>query len=66
MITELYLNGAFSFATLIGGLLTGSGIGLIVLFKSNKNLKENLLIVLTLYLLGALTGVAIELIMMCI
>ncbi len=66
MITELYLNGAFSFATLIGGLLTGSGISLIVLFKSNKNLKENLFIVLTLYLLGAITGVAIELIMMCI
>ena len=63
MITELYLNGAFSFASLVAGLLTGSGISLIVLFKSNKNLKENLFIVSTLYLLGVITGIIIEIVL---
>jgi len=62
MITELYLNGALSFASLVSGLLTGSGISLIVLFKSNKNLKENLFILSTLYLLGVITGIVIEII----
>ena len=66
MITELYLKGALSFASLISGLLTGSGISLIVLFKSNKNLKENLFIVGTLYLLGVITGIIIEIVMMFI
>ncbi len=63
MITELYLKGAFSFASLVAGLLTGSGISLIVLFKSNKNLKENLFIVSTLYILGVITGIIIEIIL---
>src|SRR5574344_164715 len=44
MITELYLNGAISLGSLIGGLLTGSGIALVILFKSNKDLKENITI----------------------
>ncbi len=66
MITELYLNNAINFASTISGLLTGSGISLIVLFKSNKNIKENLFILGTLYLVGAITGILIELIMLFI
>lgn len=62
MITELYLNGAISFAATISGLLTGSGISLIVLFKSNKSLKENLFILLLLYFIGTIIGIIIELI----
>lgn len=61
-ITELYLNGIFNLGTTMAGLLTGSGIGLLVLFKQNKNLKENLQILLTLYLIGSLTGLFIEII----
>ncbi len=66
MITELYLNNTISFASTLSGLLTGSGVALIVLFKSNKSLKENLLILLTLYLIGSLTGIIFELILMLI
>lgn len=62
MITELYLNSAISFASTISGLLTGSGISLLVLFKSNKSIKENLSILLLLYFIGAFTGIIIELI----
>lgn len=60
MLTELYLNNAISLPALISGLLTGSGTSLIVLFKSNKNIKENIFILCLLYLIGALSGVLIE------
>lgn len=61
IITELFLNNTISFASCIAGLLTGSGVALVVLFKQNKNFKENLQIILTLYLIGSLSGVIIEL-----
>lgn len=62
ILTELYLNNAISFASLIGGLLTGSGTALLVLFKENKNIKENLSITLLLYIIGVISGIIIELI----
>lgn len=62
IITELYLNNVLTFSSTIAGLLTGSGIALIVLFKSNKNIKENLKIILIIYLVGSLSGITLELI----
>jgi hypothetical protein len=56
LITELYLNHTISFASLISGLLTGSGVALLVLFRSNKNIKENVLILTTIYLIGVFIG----------
>ena len=38
------------------------GAGLLVLFRMNKNIKENIGIVLLLYVLGAVTGIIINLI----
>jgi len=60
MITELYLNGILPLAGTIAGLLTNSGVALIILFKSNKNLKENLKIVSLVYAVGVITGLIIE------
>lgn len=62
VLTELFLNKAISFGALIGGLLTGAGVALLVLFKENKNKKENIKIIVFLYLIGAISGVLIELI----
>ena len=62
VITELYLNRILSFSGVIAGLLTGSGVALLVLFRSNKNLKEHIKILLIVYLAGSLSGVLIELI----
>ena len=66
IITELYLSGAISFASMMSGLLTGSGIALLVLFKQNKDLKENFKILGILYLLGVISGIIIEIIGMII
>ena len=62
MITELYLNNMMSFGTMMAGLLTGSGVGILVLIKSNKNWKENLTIIGLLYLIGVVSGIIINLI----
>lgn len=60
ILTEMFLKGAINLGTCIAGLLTGSGVALLVLFKFNKNIKENLCICLTLYLIGVLVGIFIE------
>lgn len=62
VITELYLNGVIALAPAISGLLTGTGVALLILFKSNKNLKENLKIIALLYGIGVVSGLIIELI----
>jgi len=61
-LTELFLNAAINFGTCIAGLLTGSGVAILVLFRSNKNFKENITILSILYLIGVLIGIFIEII----
>lgn len=60
IITELYLSEIISLGSLIAGLLVNSGTGILILFKTNKNLKENIRIVALLYILGAFTGIVMN------
>lgn len=62
LLTEMYLSGALSFASVIAGLCSGAGIGLVVLFRTNKKPRENLKILGLLYGISALAGVITELI----
>lgn len=62
IITELYLSGLINFGTMIAGLLVDSGVGILILFKSNKNTKQNVKIVSILYLIGVISGIIINLI----
>ena len=61
ILTELYLSKVITTGMLIGGLLTGSGIGLLVLFKVNKDKKENFFILISIYLIGVLVGIIFDL-----
>lgn len=61
IITELFLSGTIPFGSLISGLLTGSGVAFVILFKENKNLKENIFILSLVYLIGSISGVIINL-----
>lgn len=62
IITQLYLQNMISFGALISGLLVGAGVGLLILFRENKKIKENVKIVSLLYLSGIISGIIIELI----
>lgn len=62
VITESYLSGLIGLGGLFAGLLSNAGIGLLVLFRTNKNLKENLVITSTLYGLSAAAGIVITLV----
>lgn len=62
VITESYLSGLIGLGGLFAGLLANSGIGLLVLFRTNKNLKENLVITSTLYGLSVAAGLAVTLV----
>lgn len=62
LLTDLYINGSISMGALIAGLSTGAGVGLAVLFKANKRLKENLTIVGVLVLIGSVAGIILDLI----
>ena len=66
VLTELYLSGVISLSSVIAGLLTGSGVALLVLFRGNKNLKENIFILALIYLIGSISGLIIGIIEMLI
>lgn len=60
-ITELYCEGALSFGSAVAGLCSGAGVGLAILFKSNPVKKENLRIVIWLYVIAVISGVILNL-----
>lgn len=62
LITQLYLQGVISFGAAFAGLLTGSGVGLLILFKVNHDTKQNLQILGMLYVIGVVCGMVAELI----
>lgn len=62
IITNMYLQNVISLGSMIAGLLTGAGVGLAVLFKTNNKFKENIGIVMLVYFIGVISGVLIELI----
>ena len=61
VITQLYLEGIMSTGAMLAGLLSSAGVGLLVLFKVNQNLKENLKIVELVYIIGVAVGIVVDL-----
>ena len=62
VITELYVQGIISAGSMMSGLLTAAGMGTLVLFRTNKNFKENVMIVIVLWALGVIIGSALDLV----
>lgn len=60
VITEAFLLGGISLGSCIAGLCVNCGVAIITLFKMNKNMKENFLILGLLYILSCILGVIIN------
>lgn len=56
VITQLYLEGVLGFAPLMAGLLTSAGVGYLVLFRTNRHPRENVVIVVGLFLVACVWG----------
>lgn len=63
ILTELFIENVIAMPVLISGVAVNAGVGLLVLFKTNKNLKENLNIVAILYVIGVLSGIILQVIL---
>lgn len=62
LLTQLYLKQVITMGSMIGGLLVGSGIGILILFRVNEDLKDNLKILTLLYVIGVISGILIDII----
>lgn len=62
VITQLYALGSLSLGACVAGLSVNAGIAFAVLFKENKNLKANILIMAGLYIFSVISGLLIVLI----
>ena len=56
LLTQLYIEGTLSFGSVVSGLCTGAGIGLAVLFKENRHMKDNLKIMAITYAVAVIAG----------
>ena len=55
-VATLYAEGVLSAGALLAGLLPGAGAGLLVLLRTNRNRRENLLLIAVLLAVGLLVG----------
>ena len=61
LFTQLYLSKTVTFGAMLAGLSTNAGVGLMLLFKTNRNTKQNLFIVAMLYVSGTSLGLLLHL-----
>lgn len=60
LITQLYIEGTLSFGSVVAGLCTGAGVGLAVLFKENRPVKDNFKIMAILYAVAVIAGLLLQ------
>ena len=61
ILSEFYMEGLISFGSLISGLTMNAGVGLAMLWKYNRDKKQNLLICLFIFAVSVLFGYIIQL-----
>ena len=59
-ITVMYLKGAIGFGSVISGLCSSAGLGLLVLLKKNDSLKDTLKIVFLLLFVSIFSGIILQ------
>ena len=61
VITECFLGGAITFGSCVAGLCVNAGMGFVVLLKSVRQWKRNLLMVIFCYVVSVLVGIILNL-----
>lgn len=61
VITQLYVKHVISAGMMMSGLLVNAGVGMLVLLRLNRNFKQNLGIIGSVYAFGVVWGVLIDL-----
>ena len=61
-LTELCIDGYITVGTMLAGLFSGAGVGLLVLFKVNRRKKENFVVIGVLTLAGLVFGMLADII----
>lgn len=56
VIAELYLDGSLAAGPMLAGLLVSGGMGLLVLFRTNPNMRKNVTVTLFVYAVGVAVG----------
>ncbi|MDO5403095.1 MAG: putative manganese transporter [Eubacteriales bacterium] len=64
VLTQLYIGGVMSLGSMMAGLLAGAGVGILVLFRENRELKNSFQILGIMYAIGAVCGIIIDAVMM--
>ena len=59
-IAQLYVDGVIGSGAMLSGLLVSAGVGLLVLCRANRRLKENVAVIVLLYAMGVVCGLAVN------
>ena len=60
VITQLYLEGALQLAPMLAGTLISAGVGYLVLFRTNRSARENVMFLVMMYVIGAGWGIVLS------
>lgn len=60
VITQLYLEGALQLPPMLAGTLVSAGVGYLVLFRTNRSARENVLFLIMMYVIGAGWGLILS------
>ncbi len=58
-IAELFMEGVLASGPMLSGLLASGGVGLLVLFRTNADVKQNLAIVAIVYAVSVVIGLVV-------
>ena len=58
-ITELYLDGVLATGPMLAGLLASGGVGLLVLWRTNADARQNALVTVFVYLVAVAVGLLV-------
>lgn len=60
IITQTYVAGGIMFGSMVAGLCCNAGLGFVILLKNTKKIKRNILLIITLYAVSVVVGIAVN------